>query len=301
MIVRGAFNHLLRPGLRSDFRDNILDWEEEWSRIVMSGTLDRAELEAVMIAGLPRLVLRGEAEAVTLIDPKLSDKTTFYDDEFALGFAISKKMMEDDLYGKANSNAKWLGKSVNLSLEYNTAAMLDDAFSGSTFTGYGAEALISATHTLLNASGTWNNLITGNPQLGIVGLQAAFETAESTVDPNGDPMPVRIDTLIINITDEWAAIQLTQNPQEPYTADRNINALRRKKQLGYVVSHYKSQTGHDWFAKDSVMSDMHKLFKTRPEFIDWYDEATLSSMYAARMRTLDYFYDQRGWIGSDAA
>ena len=67
MIVRGAFNHLLRPGLRKDFRDEYMGFEEEWSGFVRSGTMDRAEIEATTMSGLPRQVVRGEGEAFTII------------------------------------------------------------------------------------------------------------------------------------------------------------------------------------------------------------------------------------------
>lgn len=301
MIVRGAFNHLLRPGLRRDFRDAYDSFEEEYSRILRVGNQDRAEVEATTISGLPRMVIRGEGESFVFIDPKLADKIVFMDDEYGLGTSISKKLMEDDLYSKANGAAKWLGRSVRLTQEYRTSDLLDDAFAGTTFTGLFGEPLIDTAHTLLNSAGTWSNQIAGNLQLGVAGLQAAFELGEQTVDHQGDPIPVRIDTLICNIADEWAAIQLTQNEAEPYTANRNVNATRRKRQLSYVISHYKDQSGSDWFARDTQMHDAHFLFRVRPEFMDWMDMDTLTAKFAARQRINVYFYDQRGWIGSDAA
>lgn len=301
MIVRGAFNHLLRPGLRRDFRDSYDQHEEEWSRIVRSGSMDRAEVEAVTMSGLPRQVALGEGESYTIVDPVLSDKVVYTDTQWGLAFGVTKEMMEDDLYGKANGSARWLARSVRLAQEYEVADMLDDAFTGNTFTGFAGESLISASHSLLASNNTASNLITGNPELGVTGLQLAFEIGEQTVDHQGDPIPVRIDTLIVNISDEWAAIQLTQNDAEPYTANRNVNATRRKRQLSYMVSHYKDQSGSDWFARDSQVYDAHLLFKVRPEMPDWYDEPTRTAYYASRQRFLTYFYDWRGFLGSNAA
>ena len=301
MITRGPFNHLLRPGLRPDFRDSYNSFEEEYSRIVRVGTLDRAELEAVTLSGLPRQVVLGEGEPFLIIDPDLSAKITYTDTQYGLGFSVSKEMMEDDLYSKASQSAKWLARSVRMAQEREVADLLDDAFSGSTFTGFAAEALCTTAHTLIQNASTWSNQISGNPNLGILGLQAAFELGENTVDHQNDPIPVRIDTLLVNISDEWMAIQLTQNEQEPFTADRNINATRRKRRLSFQVSHYKDQSGNDWFARDSSIHDAHILFKVRPQFTDWFDDSTRSAFFAARQRFLVYFYDQRGWIGSNAA
>lgn len=302
MIVRGAFNHLLRPGLRKDFRDEYQAYAEEYSRILRTGSQDRAEIEAVTMAGLPRMTRRGEAEPVSYIDPVLSDKFIFVDDEFALGFSVSKRTMEDDLYSKAKQNAKWLGRSARLTQEYRCADLLDDAFDGNLFTGLNGDSLIADDHFLLNAAGTWSNRVAGDPQLSVTGLQAMFELGEKLVDQNGDPVVSQIDTLVINIQDEWAAIHLTQSELEPYTADNQVNATRRKRQnLSYIVSHYKSQDGRDWFGRDSNLHDAHFLFRVRPEFMDDFDFDTLQAKFIGRQRINVYFFDQRGWFGSNAA
>jgi len=262
--------------------------------------MDRAEIEMTTLSGLPRQVVLGEGESYTFVDAEISAKITKTDTQYGLGFGVTKEMMEDDLYNKANQSAKWLGRSTRLAQEYAVADFLDDAFTGTSFTGYASEALCSTAHTLLSSANTWSNQISGNPQLGVAGLQAAFELGEQTVDHRGDPIPVRIDHLIINIANEWMAIQLTQNENEPFTANRNVNATRRKRQLGYTMSHYKDQTGKDWFARDTMIHDAHFLWKVKPQFSDWFEDSTRTAYYASRQRFLVYFYDQRGWIGSNA-
>ena len=301
MLVRGAFNHLLRPGLRRDFRDSYMDFEEEYSRILRTGTMDRAEVEAVTISGLPRQVQMAEGEAFTIVDTELSDKIVYTDTQFGLGISISQELMEDDLYNRANQSAMWLARSTRLSQEHEAGDWLDDAFTGAIFTGFAGEPLISLTHELIGSAATWSNQLAGNPQLGVTGLQAAFELGEQTVDHVNEPIPVRIDHLFINIAEEWVARQLTMNSDEPFTADRNINATRSKRQLGFTVSHYKDQSGSDWFARDTKVHDAHFLFKVRPQFPDWFEDATRSAFFASRQRLLVYHYDPRGWIGSNAA
>lgn len=301
MIVRGAFNHLLRPGLREDFRNQYEEHSEEYSQFLKVGDQERAEEERVALSGLSRMVIRGEGEAVTYVDPKQSDRVVYVADEFGLGFIVSKQAMEDDLYSQMNAQAVRLSRSVRLTQEYLAAELLDDAFAGSNFTGLAGEALISATHSLLDAPGTWTNRLAGDAQLGVAGLQAAFEIGENTVDHNGDPVPVRINHLIVNTADEWAAIQLTQNDMEPYTANNNLNDTRRKRQLSYMVSHYKDQSGSDWFAQDKDMCDSYFLFRRRPEMSDTFDFDTDAAKFKATQRILVYFFDQRGWIGSNAS
>jgi phage major head subunit gpT-like protein len=298
MIVRGAFNHLLRPGLRKDFRDSYNSYPEEYSQILKIGSQDRAEVEAVNLAGLPRMVVRGEAEPVTFLDPVMGDKVIYVDTEYALGFQITRRMVEDDLYNKARQNAKWLGRSARLTQEYAAAALIDDAFAGATFTGVNGEALCSTTHTLLNSAQVASNRLAPDVQLSVTGLQAAYDLAELTIDETGDPIPIMPDTLIINVADAWVATQLNEAKMEPYTADNNVNALTsRKGTLKTVVSHYKLQ-GSDWFIRDSKLSDAHFLWRVRVQNHDGMDDQTLVAFYWARQRFLTYFFDWRGWIGS---
>jgi len=305
MIVRGAWNHLLRPGLRRDFRDSYNSFPEEYGMFLKVGNTDRAEEERVAISGLGRMARKADVGTITYVDPVLSDKYTYVDDEWALGFMISRRTIEDDLHNRTRQNAKWLGRSARLTQEYLGAALLDDAFDGNTYTGLTSrggtpEALISPTHALLNDSGTWSNEVSGNPSLSVTAWQAALELAEAQVDHQGDPMPIMAKRLLVDRTDEWMAIQLTKNSNEPYTTDRNINAALTKSRINdYKLLHYVTVDG-SWFVQDPSLIDMHFLFRVRPQFGDEMDSGgTLAARYWGRQRILVYFFDQRGIIGSD--
>lgn len=300
MIVRGAFNHLLRPGLRRDFRDSYESFPEEFGTFLTVEGLDRAEEERVAVSGLGQMMRKGETDPISYIDPVQSDKYVFVDDEWALGFIISQRMMEDDQYGRANQNAKWLGRSARLTQENLAGALLDDAFDGSTYTGLFDEALIADDHDLLNSSDTWSNRVSGNPALSVTGYQAALELAEAQVDHQGDPMPMMPTQLIVDRTDEATAIQLTKNQNEPFTADRNVNAALMKRGIdSYTLLHYKAADG-SWFLRDPTLADAKFKFRVRPQFDDAFDAGnTNASKFWGRQRIMVYFFDQRGYIGSD--
>lgn len=299
MIVRGAFNHLLRPGLRRDFRNAYEQFPEEYGMFLKVGGLDRAEEERVALSGLGRQVARGENMPITYVDPVQSDKYVYVDEEFALGFLISLKMFEDDQYGQMRDNSRWLARAARLTQEYNAGALLDDAFAGAVFTGLADEALCSTTHSLLNGAGTWSNRLAGNTQLGVTGMQQAQELAEAQVDHQGDPMPMMADTLLVDRTDEQVAIQLTANQAEPFTSDRNINSMREKRNFTYELLHFKTADG-SWFYQDKNLVDMHFLFRVKPQTGDSQDDGgTLAMRFYSRQRFLVYFFDPRGIIGSD--
>jgi hypothetical protein len=286
--------------LRTDFRDSYQSFPEEFGYFLTVENLDRAEEERVAVSGLGRMVHKDEIGPITFVDAVMSDKYTFVDDEFALGFMVSRRQMEDDQYGASSQNAKWLGRSARLTQEYIGGALLDDAFSGSVYTGLLGEVLCETAHELLNGAGTWSNEVAGNPSLSVTAYQAALELGEAQVDHQGDPMPILLKRLLIDRTDEWMAIQLTKNKQEPDTMDRNVNAALIKSQIrDYRLLHYTTVDG-SWFMQDPSLIDMKFKFRVRPEFGDDMDSGgTLAARYWARQRVMAYFFDQRGIIGSD--
>lgn len=300
MLVRGAFNLLLRPGLRKDFRDEYDQYPEEFANYLKTGSQDRAEVEATQIAGLPRMPTRGEAEPITYLDPVMGARVLFVDTEYALGFQISKRMVEDDQYGKAKQNAKWLARSVRLTQEFLAASLLDDAFTGAIFTGVNAQQLIRTDHTLLNSAATASNRLATDVQLSVTGLQAAYDIAELTVDETNNPIVIRPNKLVVNVSDRPTAMALFDSTLEPFTADNQINTLGKREggKPAIVVSHYKTQ-GSDWMLIDQALSDAHFLFRVRPQFDDEMDKGgTLVASFYARQRINVFFYDWRGWIGS---
>jgi hypothetical protein len=130
-------------------------------------------------------------------------------------------------------------------------------------------------------------------------MQAAFDLGEETKDHTGDPIPIMLRRLTLNIADEWVAIKVLQSELEPFTSDNQVNAIiRRRRNLDYVISHYKTQ-GSDWFFTDPELHDAHFLFRVRPQFWDDTDTKTLAALFMARQRINVYFFDQRGWIGSN--
>lgn len=112
-------------------------------------------------------------------------------------------------------------------------------------------------------------------------------------------MPMVPSRLLVDRTDEQMAIQITQNPNEPLTTDRNINAAMRKQSLEHRLLHYKTADG-SWFLQDPSLIDMKFKFRVRPQFGDADDMGnTNAAKFWARQRITVYFFDQRGIIGSD--
>lgn len=301
MLVQGAFNALFRPGLRADFRDNYEMYPPEYPAYLKTSTMSTPELRATVIAGLNRLVEIGDGEPVTYDDPKISPVVMGVDREFALGFGLTRKTVEDDQYNKANQAAKWLGQATRMTEEYRSAALLDDAFAGSTFKGFDNLALCSTAHTLLGSDDTASNALATPVSLSMTGVVGLQNLAMRLVDENGNPMRTMPNKLIVsNVAGELnMARQIFSSEKEPFTANNTDNALRM--QFGapeIVVSRFKAST-KSYFMVDDRLNDAHFVTRRAPMFEDDFDFNTGTALYKVSTRFLIWFVDWRGWFGAN--
>ena len=192
MIVQGNFAPLFRPGLRSDFRDEYQDWEPEYTDFLNVGDTDSPEVKGTYIAGLNRLYERGDGEPITYEDPALGPIAVAVDKEFAAGFMITRRTVEDDKYGKANQGARWLARAARLTYEYRAASLLDDAATGTYFKTWDnatgtttGNTILSTTHTLINSSLTVANTPSSQVALSLAGISALFDLWTVLKDENG--------------------------------------------------------------------------------------------------------------------
>lgn len=301
MLVQGAFNVLFRPGLRANFRDTYTMWEPEYSQFLREDTMDSPEQRATIIAGLTRLVERGDGEPVTYDTPKIGPVVYGIDREFALGFMITRKTVEDDQYNKANQSAKWLAEAAMLTKEYRSAALLDDAFTGATFKGIDNLSLCNSAHKLIGSTSTCANTPTTAVGMSNTGINALLDLAMATKNENNDPIKVNLDTLIVsnNSGDYNKALQIFGSDKEPFTANNQDNAI--KKRMGgtkIVISHYKASS-KSYFYYDSKMNDANFVTRRPVQFDDDFDFNTDAALYKCSTRFLIWFVDWKGWTGAN--
>jgi len=301
MLAQGAFNVLFRPGLRNDFRDTYQDFETEYDQFLKTGSMDLPEMSATIIAGPNRLYERGDLEPVTYEDPKIGPKVMGVDKEFALGFAISRKAVEDDQYSKANDAAKWLARAARLTYEYRAAALLDDAFAGSTFKGIDSLALCHTAHTLINSALTVANTPTTPVGLSVTGVTALMDLFQTLKDESGDPVKMWPDTVIIGNSagDVNRALQIFGSDKEPFTADNQDNAIKKRMpRPKIVISHYKV-SAKSYFFVDSRWNDAEFRTRRPVEFDDTFDFDTDAAKYKTTTRFMIWFVDWKGWAGAN--
>jgi hypothetical protein len=301
MQVAGNFAPLFRPGLRRDFRDTFQQWEPEYPQFLRVGNTTDPEQRATIMTGMNRLYERGDGEPIIYDDPKLGPIVVGVDKEFAAGFMITRRAVEDDKYNKANQSAKWLANAARLTMEYRAAAFLDDAFTGNFFRTIDNLPLISTAHTLLNSGVTVANRPAADVALSVAGISALFDLWSVMKDENGDPIVAFPDTLVYGTAagDMNTALAIWNSSLEPFTADNTDNVIRRRMPRPKMVqSHYKTNP-KSYFLVSSQLNDAWFLTRRAVEFDDTYDFDTDVAKYKASTRFMIWVVDWRGWSGAN--
>lgn len=299
----GSLALLFRTGLRSDFRDEYAQYAPEYPSFLKTSTTNMPEQSASIITGPNRLYEIDDGERVTYETLIMGPKVMGVDKEFALGIRITRKTAEDDQYGKVRAAAKYLAKATRLTFEVRAASFLDDAFTGNVYKGIDNVAWLSASHTFLNAPGTWSNTVANPVALSASGITAMQDLFMTLKDHNGDPIQSWPDKLIIgNNAQDWnMAHQILNSDKEPFTADNQDNAL--KKRFGgitVVISRYKSNP-RSFFMVDSKYNDAHFVTRRAPSVKTWDDPETGAAHSKVDTRFLIWGVDPRGWVGANAS
>ncbi len=274
-------------------------YSTEYNKFLKTGTTNVPEQSATIMTGMSRLIERDDGEPVTYEDPKIGPKVMAVDKEFALGFILSRKTVEDDQYGKANQGSKWLAHAARMTYEYRAAGLLDDAFTGATFLGIDGLKLCHSAHTLINSPVTVANTPTTQVGMSITGVTACLDLFMLMKDENGDPIVMNPNKLTIgnNATDLHKAMQIFQSEKEPFTADNQDNVI--KKRFGNItpeISHYKTSS-KSYFFQDDKYVDAHFLVRRPVDFDDTFDFDTDAAKYKTTTRFVIWFVDWRGWVG----
>lgn len=295
---------LARPGLRKDFRDTWENWEKTWTQWVRYDTTDQVEISAASVAGPNRLIQSGELEPVVYMRIVSGQKRSVVSKLFKGGYSLSKETIDDELYGKLNTGAKWLAEAAQYTREYACQALLDDAFTGTYFKGRDGLSLFSTAHTLLNNTGTVSNTPASPVSLSVAGFTAMMDLARKMKNENGDPMMIKPDTLMIANDQAQVnkAYQILESQLEPFTANNQDNPIKRNfKPKKVIINPYATTNLYHWFIFDSTKNDTWLLDKEAVNMDDWYDKEVDASKVKCRNRFHLWFYDYKPWYGTNAS
>jgi phage major head subunit gpT-like protein len=282
---------LLEPGLRDVFYNTYSEMPTQFDKIFkVKSSKQASEQELGMGAMTPWVERVNDTDNVTYQKINEGLLRTYTHKEFASGFAVGKRLYEDELYGVINGMAEDLGRAGRTKVETDVAGVLNNAFDATNYPIYDGVALISASHPYEGGkTGTQSNLVEG--ALSDTTLKTAITLMRSALDNGGKKIVLTPDTLVVPPALEWTALTLVQSSHKPGTDYNDINTLAGK--LKVVVYDYLTDDDA-WFVLDSKRHKLTYFWRVKPEFEKGKDSDNFVAKYNGRMR---YSYGASAWQG----
>ncbi len=300
VINSGSFAKALWPGVNAWYGKAYDQYETEYDKLFDKFTSNKAFEEDVGVSSFGLAVLKSEGAPISYDSERQAFITRFQHAVYALGFIITREMMEDDQYDVVGQRkAEGLAFSMRQTKEVLGANVYNRAFNSS-YTGGDGVALISASHPNIKG-GTWSNQISTAADLSEAALeQAAIDIAGFTNDA-GLLIAVRPDQLIIPRQMIYEAKRILGTDGRVGTDNNDLNAL---KTLGVIpkvtVNHFLTDTDA-WFIRTNVPHGM-KYFERRADQFDMdNDWDTENAKFKATARYSFGWTDPRGLYGSAGA
>lgn len=261
----------------------------------------KAYEDGLRIAALGTYATKPEGTPIAFDDPVQGTQVRTVHQTFALGWRASREMMEDDQHGIMNQMAADLGASAADHQERLAWGLLNDAYTGTTYTGLENETLFSSTHTLLKTGGTQSNILSPPIALSTTGIENMMTLGQTTSSDEGRFINVDQSILLIHPEEAHNAYVLLETQQVTGSSanDRSTVVSTRSGLTPLAVPYLSSTTNWSIHAGPGrnglTWNDRRGLEQTSAQDADTQD-MKFYGVYRASVMTREF----RGNFGSQA-
>lgn len=300
VINSGSFAKALWPGVNAWYGKAYDEFPVEYTSLFEKYTSNKAWEEDVGISSFGLAVQKGEGAPISYDSERQAFVTRYQHVVYALGFVITREMMEDDQYDVVGQRkAQGLAFSMRQTKEVIAANVYNRAFSGS-YTGGDGVAMIATNHPNI-AGGTWSNRIATNADLSEASLEQACIDIAGFTNDRGLLIAVRPDSLIIPRQLMFEAKRILASDGRVGTDLNDLNALKTMGIIPKVVTNHYLTDPDAWFIRTNVKHGL-KYFERRADSFDMdNDFDTENAKFKATARYSFGWTDPRGIYGSEGA
>jgi hypothetical protein len=263
--------------------------------------------DRMRVAALGTFRTKPEGTPVTFDDPiegaRIRDAHTTY----ALGTRSTWEAIEDDQWNILDRMPEDLGDSARDHMERLAWSLINDGWTGTTFTGLDTQALFDTAHTLLRTGPggdtTDSNTLDPPVDLTVTGLEDMLTLTRSTLTEEGRFSVVQPKNLLYHEDNAHKAFVLLQTEMRPGTGDNDKSTVASTRS-GYMpvdpdgvpyLTNTASWSVHNGPGQNSLeWKDRANLFFERSK-----DNLTFDQLHWAAYRALVMFSDWRGNAGSN--
>ncbi len=292
IINSGSFAKALWPGVNAWYGKTYDEYKPEYVDLFDSNTSRKAFEEDVSESGMGLAIQKGEGAGVMYDTMQQGFIQRYTHAEYALGFTITRNMVEDDQYDVVgNRKASSLAFSMRQTKDVVGALVYNRAFD-TNYTFSDGKPIGSASHPNV-AGGTWSNMPSVAADLSEAALeQACIDIAKFTND-RGLKIAVRPKKLIVPVDLDFEANKILKTEYEVGTANNTVNVVRSRFPGGATVNHFLTDTDA-WFIRTDVKHGMKYFSRRDDSFGADNDFDTDNAKYKASARYSFGMSDPRG-------
>jgi hypothetical protein len=300
IINSGSFAKALWPGVNAWYGKSYAEYETEYDKLFDKYTSGKAFEEDVGISSFGLAVNKAEGAPISYDSERQAFITRYQHAVFALGFIITREMMEDDQYDVVGQRkAQGLAFSMRQTKEVIGANVYNRAFNSS-YTGGDGVQMISGSHVNLKG-GTWSNQIATAADLSEAALEQAVIDIAGFTNDAGLLIAVRPESLIIPRQLTFEAKRILGSVGRVGTDNNDLNAIKDMGLIPKVVVNHFLTDPDAWFIRTNVPHGM-KYFERRADQFDMdNDWDTENAKFKATARYSFGWTDPRGIYGSQGA
>ena len=300
IINTSSFAKALWPGVNAWYGKAYSEYPVEYTKLFDTFKSSKAFEEDVGVSSFGLAVQKAEGAPISYDSERQGFVTRYQHAVYALGFIITREMMEDDQYdiiGKRK--AEGLAFSMRQTKEVIGANVYNRAWT-SGYTGGDGALLISASHPNIKG-GTWSNQIGTNADLSEAALeQACIDIAGFTNDA-GLLIAVRPETLIIPRQLIFEAKRILGTDGRVGTDNNDLNAIKTLGSIPQVVTNHFLTDTDAWFIRTNVQNGMKYMERRADSFDMDNDWDTENAKFKATARYSFGWTDPRALYGSQGA
>ena len=299
IITTGSFAKALYPGVNTWYGKAYNEYPVEYTKLFDSNKSRRAWEEDVSVSSFGLAQIKAEGAGVQYDSEQQGFMTRYTHVEYALGFVITRNMVDDDLYDVVGQRkASGLAFSMRQTKETVAANVYNRAFNGSYTGGDGLE-MVSTLHVNI-AGGTWSNEIATAADISEPSLeQACIDIAKFTND-RGLKIAVKPKALIVPVDLDFEVNKIMKTEYEVGTANNTVNIVRGRFPGGIIVNHYLTDTDA-WFIRTDAPNGLKYFTRRDDDFTTDGDFDTDNAKFKATSRYSFGWSDPRQIYGSQGA
>ncbi len=299
-INTGNFGKALWPGINAWYGKAYNEHSEQYSKLFEKNTSRKRFEEEVGISSFGLAHELAEGAGVSYDSEQQGFITRYNHVTYALGFIITKEMMEDDLYDVVGERrSKALAFSMRQTKETIAANVYNRAFNSS-YTGGDGKEMCATDHPNV-AGGTWANELATAADLSEAALEQAVIDIGDFTNDRGLKIAVQPKSLIIPVELQFEADRILKSDGRVATADNDMNVLKTKGVVPEIVVNNYLTDADAWFLRTNSPEGL-KYFERRADSFDMdNDFDTDNAKFKATARYSFGWTDPRGIYGSPGA